>query len=173
MWPYCGNSLGIWHCPADHAYGITPDGAHVPRPRSMSMSNWVGGDGDAASTGWHDFDTTQNWQVPRKMSEFLRPGPASTFVLLDENSLSINDGFFVVEMNGYPDPGSREIVDWPAAYHGGAGGFSFADGHSEIHKWLDPYILNANTEAAIIRQPSPGSRDVFWMQDHSTRLPGT
>jgi prepilin-type processing-associated H-X9-DG protein len=23
----------------------------------------------------------------------------------------------------------------PASFHGGAGGFSFADGHSEIHKW--------------------------------------
>ena len=27
------------------------------------------------------------------------------------------------------------INDWPAAYHGGASGISFADGHAEGHKW--------------------------------------
>jgi len=26
----------------------------------------------------------------------------------------------------------------PASYHNGACGFTFADGHSEIKKWLDP-----------------------------------
>ena len=94
-----------------------------------------------------------------------------TFVLLDENSLSINDGFFVVYMTGYPNPAGREIVDFPAAYHNGAGGFSFADGHSEIHKWHDPRILNANSPSKIITTTSPGSADVLWMQDHSTRTP--
>src|SRR5215467_14780220 len=24
FWPYCGNSVGIWHCPADLSYGINP-----------------------------------------------------------------------------------------------------------------------------------------------------
>jgi len=28
--------------------------------------------------------------------------------------------------------------DMPASYHNGAAGFSFADGHSEIHKWVEP-----------------------------------
>ena len=95
-----------------------------------------------------------------------------TFVILDENSLSINDGFFVVDMHKYPHPAWREIVDWPAAYHGGAGGLSFADGHSEIHKWHDSHILNANSLSVIVITKSPGSPDVFWLQDHSTRLPG-
>jgi prepilin-type N-terminal cleavage/methylation domain-containing protein len=172
LWPYCGRAQGIWHCPADRSYGITPDKVEVARPRSYSMSNWVGGDGDAAGTGYHDFDATESWLVYRKMTDFLRPGPAMTFVLLDENSLSINDGFFVVDMHGYPAPASRQIVDWPATYHGGAGGLSFADGHSEIHKWHDWHVLNANNLNCIVITPSPGSPDVFWLQDHSTRLPG-
>jgi len=29
-------------------------------------------------------------------------------------------------------------VDAPANYHNNACGFAFADGHSEIHKWLRP-----------------------------------
>jgi prepilin-type N-terminal cleavage/methylation domain-containing protein/prepilin-type processing-associated H-X9-DG protein len=170
MWPYCGNSRGIWHCPADQAYGITPDGSRVPRPRSYSMSNWVGGNGDSPSTGYRGYWSLEApWQVFRKTTEMLAPGPSKTFVLLDENSDSINDGYFVVQMTGFPNPGAREIVDWPAAYHGGAGGFSFADGHSEVHKWLDGHIQHPG---AIQTITVPGSPDVFWMQDHSTRLIG-
>ena len=37
----------------------------------MSMSNWVGGDGDAAATGYHDFDASEPWQVYRKSQDFL------------------------------------------------------------------------------------------------------
>ncbi len=173
LWPYCGNSRGIWHCPADKSYGVTPDNAQVPRPRSYSMSNWVGGDGDAGDTGYHDFDSTQPWLVYRKSADFVRPGAAMTFVLLDENSWSINDGFFVVDMQGYPPAGgTRQIVDWPGIYHSGAGGLSFADGHSEIHKWRDPHILTADSLSHIQITSSPGSLDVYWMQDHSTRWPG-
>jgi prepilin-type processing-associated H-X9-DG protein len=32
------------------------------------------------------------------------------------------------------------IVDYPASYHCGAAGFSFADGHAEIHKWIGSAI---------------------------------
>jgi prepilin-type processing-associated H-X9-DG protein len=46
---------------------------------------------------------------------------------------SINDGEFVVGMNGFPDkPQQWMIVDYPASYHNAAAGFSFVDGHSEI-----------------------------------------
>ena len=41
LWPYCGNSLGIWRCPADKSYGITPKKERVPRIRSMSMNSLV------------------------------------------------------------------------------------------------------------------------------------
>ena len=26
MFPYCGKSTGIWHCPADPTYGVNPQG---------------------------------------------------------------------------------------------------------------------------------------------------
>jgi prepilin-type N-terminal cleavage/methylation domain-containing protein/prepilin-type processing-associated H-X9-DG protein len=169
IWPYCGNSAGIWHCPADTALGRNPAGQRVPRPRSMSMSNWVGGNGDVPpNADYRGFwGQGANWQVFRKLSQMLRPGPSMTFVLLDENQDSINDGYFVVEMNGYPSPANREIVDFPAAYHNSAGGFAFADGHSEIHRWRDPNIVHPPAMQII---QSPGSLDVFWMQDHSTRV---
>src|ERR1039458_8856251 len=35
--PYCGNSVGIWHCPADKSMGKNPTGQMMPRPRSRSI----------------------------------------------------------------------------------------------------------------------------------------
>ena len=40
----------------------------------------------------------------------------------------MNDGEMVVGMSGYPDqPKQWTIVDYPASYHNGAGGLSFAE----------------------------------------------
>ena len=170
MWPYCGKSDAIWHCPADSSYGINPQGQHVPRPRSYSMSNWVGGNGDDPQNGYRGgWGLDANFQVFRKFADMSLPGPATTFVLLEERQDSINDGYFVVEMDGWTGSpnSSEEIVDFPASYHVNAGEFAFADGHAEIHQWKDWKIINP---PEIVITPDPGSKDVFWMQYHSTRI---
>ena len=57
--------------------------------------------------------------------------------------------------------------DMPGSYHDGACVFAFADGHSEIHKWLSaktsPGINYGRTE---IRDP--GSVDIQWMHNHTS-----
>ena len=54
-------------------------------------------------------------------------------------------------MTGYPDqPAQRYIVDYPASYHNGTSGFSFADGHAEIKKWGAPRTTpNLNDRFAV------------------------
>jgi prepilin-type N-terminal cleavage/methylation domain-containing protein/prepilin-type processing-associated H-X9-DG protein len=167
IWPYCGNSLGIWHCPADTSYGLNPKGERVPR-RSVSMSNWVGGNGDSPSNGYKG-----GWGlnapksvVFRKLSSMNSPGPAMTFVILDERWDSINDPYWVVQMDGYPNAATTYIVDYPASYHGGACGFAFADGHSEIHKWKDPRTTPPLKAGLTLNVPSPNNPDVVWLQQH-------
>ena len=70
------------------------------------------------------------------------------------------------------------MVDYPASYHNNAAGFSFADGHAEIHKWVDkngpggscrttPPLLK--TGRLSLNVPSPDNMDVKWMQDRTTR----
>jgi prepilin-type N-terminal cleavage/methylation domain-containing protein len=170
LWTYCGKSTGVWHCPADPSYGINPQGQRVTRPRSYSMSNWVGGNGDDPGNGYRGgWGLDANYQVFRKFADMAQPGPSTTFVLLDERQDSINDGYFVVEMDGWTGSpnSSEEIVDFPASYHVNACGFAFADGHSEIHQWKDSKIINP---PAIDITPDPNSLDVFWMQYHSTRV---
>src|ERR1039458_6746877 len=171
MYAYCGKSDGIWHCPADMSYGTTPQGQRVARPRSMSMSNWVGGNGDSPQNGYKG-----GWglsapgsTVARKLGDITthQPGPAMTFVILDERPESINDGYFVVEMNGYSTTtvGSAELVDYPGIAHGRACGFGFADGHSEIHK-REAAVVNSPIPPATTTYSAAQGKDVRWMQDH-------
>jgi prepilin-type N-terminal cleavage/methylation domain-containing protein/prepilin-type processing-associated H-X9-DG protein len=175
LWSYCGATKEIWRCPADKSTvtvsgGGDYNGQTLSRLRSMSMLNWVGGNGtDLASLhgGW----SGPEWRVYRKQGDFLDPGPSSTFMLLDEREDSINDSFWVVDMTGYPNPAMHKIVDYPASYHNGAGGFSFADGHSEIKKWVDSRTVPLLKRGAELQLniASANNPDVQWLQDRATR----
>lgn len=168
IWPYCGNSVGIFHCPADTSYGLNPQGLRLPR-RSVSMSNWVGGNGDSAANGYRGYwglNTTPPWVVYRKLAQMNMPGPAMTFVILDERQDSINDAYFVTESDGYPNLAQTKIVDYPASYHNMACGFAFADGHSEIHRWRDARTMPPLGQSLQLNIPSPNNQDIYWMQQH-------
>jgi prepilin-type N-terminal cleavage/methylation domain-containing protein/prepilin-type processing-associated H-X9-DG protein len=166
LWKYCGGARAIWKCPADKSTGINPQRQKVPRIRSLSMNNWVGG------PPWGE--SGPGWIVYRKTTDMNNPGPAQTWVLIDEREDSINDGYFVVDMAGYPNAGNRfKIVDFPASYHGKAGGMSFADGHSEIRKWKDARTIPPLSRGdRPLNVASPNNQDVLWMQERSTRTPG-
>ncbi|HTL56027.1 MAG TPA: prepilin-type N-terminal cleavage/methylation domain-containing protein [Candidatus Limnocylindrales bacterium] len=168
IWPYC-KSPGIFRCPGDPSTAVNAQGQRVPRVRSMSMSNWVGGNGDAQGSDYRGFwGLNGKWHVYRKIQEMVKPGPANTFVLLDERKDSINDAYFVTEMDGFPDPNTTKIVDWPASYHNRAGGFAFCDGHAEIHKWKDPRTMPPLTTDLNV-QASPNNQDVVWLQQHCSQ----
>lgn len=167
LWPYSGKSEVIYKCPSDHSQ-VSMRGRMMPRVRSMAMLNWVGGRGEGRAMGW----SGPGWRVYRKFSDMTDPGPTQTFVFLDEREDSINDGMFVVDMTGFPNqPQSYRMVDIPASYHGGAGGFSFADGHAEIRRWLDPRTKPPLMRGQIIPydNPSPSNPDIAWMQERATR----
>ena len=171
LWPYCGGAQGIWKCPADKSTGVNAQKERVPRIRSMSMNCWVGGPGWGGSGPFAFGGGPSAWAVYRKLEDIKNPGPTQTWVFLDERSDSINDGYFAVDMKGYPNtPLQWKIVDYPASYHNRAGGFSFADGHSEIKKWTDPRTMpKLSIKDIPLDQPSANNKDVFWMQLRSTR----
>lgn len=173
IWPFCGNSAGIFKCPADKSMVKASSGARkgqiVPRVRSMSMSCFFV-NGDNPSQPWGYWPENSQYRHYFKQSDIVDPGPTMTWVFLDEREDSINDGYFVVSMTGYPStPQSLKIVDYPGGYHNNAGGFSFADGHSEIRKWVDPRTVPPLSKSLNLNVASANNRDVTWMQDHSSR----
>jgi prepilin-type N-terminal cleavage/methylation domain-containing protein/prepilin-type processing-associated H-X9-DG protein len=169
LWPYAGNNADIWRCPGDSKYlCLVPTGALkgqlLPRVRSMSMLSWFNGV-DATDFG-------PGFTKYGKLGQVLNPGPAMTIVFVDERPDSINDGEWCSGMNGWDpyQPGAWGIVDVPGCSHGGACGFAFADGHSEIHKWKDPRTTPPPGQG----HPGisePNGPDAYWIMEHSTRKP--
>ena len=123
-------SVGVYKCPSDNYQSPANPG---PRARSVSINGSLGG--SAVTTPASGAYQNRVYFAAKKGSDLTRPGPANTFVFLDEQADSINDGIFSFDP-GFP-VGQEYWRDLPASYHNRCGSFSFADGHSEIHKWMD------------------------------------
>jgi prepilin-type processing-associated H-X9-DG protein len=172
--PYV-KSVAIYKCPADISCTFGATGA--PRVRSYSMNGSLGPDGTAQAdphikpASWLPYPTYKDYI---KESELNTLGPTDMWVLLDEDVDSVNDGSFAIQMPA--SAAGTEWIDLPAKAHGNSCGFSFADGHSEIHKWLAPEnIANVDfqpkSKTGIFELRDP---DILWMAKHtSERSDGT
>jgi prepilin-type N-terminal cleavage/methylation domain-containing protein/prepilin-type processing-associated H-X9-DG protein len=156
LYPYA-SSLQVYKCPADKK---TINGASTVR--SLAMNAWMN---PLPGQSWNNvkgYAGAMQLRDFRKQSDIISPGPSMCWVMIDENPFSINDGWFVC------DPNSPTIwYDVPASYHNGAGGLSYADGHSEIKKWRDKNLLGLNTVPAQLPK-DPNASDLGWLQQRST-----
>ncbi len=162
-------SAAVYKCPADKST-VKIGGRILPRVRSMGMSQAIGGPGPwlPAAPGMHDPQT--RYKVFIKASDLDNPGAATVYVLLDEHPDSINAGGFANKM--VENLANSYIVDYPASYHNGAAGISFADGHAEIKVWRDPRTIpvpkyNNSLQLGVL---SPNNRDMAWLSDRTTVL---
>jgi prepilin-type N-terminal cleavage/methylation domain-containing protein/prepilin-type processing-associated H-X9-DG protein len=189
-------SWEVYHCPADQS-AVPGEGARV---RSVSMNNGVGTlwntvtanakppntYGDRVNTTFFDTgsfsSTTTRWFTYGKLSSFNNPGAANTWVIVDEHPNSINDPSFAVAM-GPPNASGQAtettIVDTPSSLHGGACGFAFADGHSEIHKWhgntIKKPVSFGSDPAGIVYNGYPAGDslpDLVWLQQRTSGATG-
>jgi prepilin-type N-terminal cleavage/methylation domain-containing protein len=131
---YVGGNLGIYRCPADNFLSpLQRLGGYPARARSMSMNEFVGPYNPTWNSGKNTF-----WPGYRQFLKLTEiPNPADIFVTVDEHPNSINDGYIQIlyNVNATVLQNADRWNDLPASYHCGACGFSFADGHSEVHKW--------------------------------------
>jgi prepilin-type N-terminal cleavage/methylation domain-containing protein len=170
MWPYCSRNLSIWKCPADRSFvEVSGSGERKPRVRSMSMNVFLGGWG---GTDGHWGSVFNDYLIYLKQGELQMPGPSKVFVFLDMREDSIDMGNFGTRMAGWPDdPSKYGFYDLPGFYHHFAGGFSFADGHSELRRWRDSRTTPPLVEGGLMPDifGSSGNPDVAWLQDRATR----
>lgn len=155
--PYLSGNYAIFHCPAD-----TSQAPNQPlRVRSYSMNGFVG------SPAPDQLDST-GYKVFRKTTDFRTP--TDIFVFLDEHPDTIDDGWYIFCNNNDP----TERTTWenlPASGHGGAGGFSFADGHSEIHKWQAPATRQpVNNSGNYNSAVGNNTVDIDWVANHASVL---
>jgi prepilin-type N-terminal cleavage/methylation domain-containing protein/prepilin-type processing-associated H-X9-DG protein len=153
--PQVARNIGIYHCPADHSMTTESDGNKYPRVRSVSMNAFVGpwdAAGSQVYSGWAQFTRLSAIRTP-----------SMVFVFLDESPQTINDGWYVFCNNG---PTGNLWSDMPASYHNGACGFSFADGHSEIKRWL---VRTTIVPFSVWPVPTgPDRRDFLWVSQRAT-----
>jgi prepilin-type N-terminal cleavage/methylation domain-containing protein/prepilin-type processing-associated H-X9-DG protein len=184
LYPYI-NSYQVYRCPADTSV-INHQGQFLPRVRTVSMNFFFGGfGGENASQGagvgsWGNLYPL--YMKTTDLSPNQSPGPAQTWVFLDERQDCINWGNFMTDMAGDvpSNPAFYEFnEDMPGMYHDRSAGFAFADGHSTIQHWLDPRttppLTQPDTTAGTINGPAAhglhvsGDVDVRWLQLHSVR----
>ncbi len=162
MWPYVNNNLSVYRCPGD----VVPS-ANGTRIRSYSMNSaMIGGlRGNIAPLLAYNPGN----RVYFKGSDLVSPSPANLFVFADESPASINDGYLQISSN-VPD-----FPDIPACYLEGGCGFSFADGHGEIHRWQTSVLLIPVRQGVTAFQvtPSDGNQnaDWIWFTQHASSRP--
>ena len=127
---YTGGAVGVYKCPADVFVSPAQRAkGWSRRNRSMAMNSFFG----RFSIGNDSTKDGRNWGFSDRL-QFLKqsqvPSPSKTWLTLDEHPDSINDAYFI------NNPDASAWQDIPASYHNGACGFSFADGHAEIRRWL-------------------------------------
>ena len=163
IFPYTPN-IATFKCPAVprtvYGWGTPqqPGIANLPTVRSMSMNGYMNPIVDKIQTSTAPLNA--NYRIFRKQSDIIIIGAANCWVMLDENPWSINDGWFCTDPTSW--------VDKPATYHNNACGFSFADGHSEIHRWHDGNLTSYNGPINTGVAPQAGVGDIDWLMQRTS-----
>ena len=119
--PFLGGQLGVYRCPADNI-----PSQNGQRIRTYSMQSQMGNLYTYATTRAYNPNYAAYKKVPELGSTLP---PVMALVFLEENMCSMNDGYLQVN-NSTP-----VFPDVPGSYHIWSCGVSYADGHTETHKW--------------------------------------
>jgi len=138
LFSYLGNAA-LYHCPSDGTKTVL----------NYAMNGWMG-----SRTMTQVASTTTPYRTFVRETELNVNGAASRlWVLSDEDSATINDGWFEVAMDD-----TRPFSSFPGIRHARGSGVNFADGHAEIIKLRD-------STSAPGKQISASNPDwQFWKQ---------
>jgi len=162
---YMGSTKNVYKCPSDsYVSKAQRQRGWTARVRSVSMNFYVGEGATLGAKDWFPGKRT----IYKKLGDFKGLGPSKTWVFVDEHPDTINDGAM------FTNTEEPQWVDMPASYHNAACGFAFADGHSEIKKWVsartavpirfvDWNLVGFNAKADM--------RDLSWLQERTTEKP--
>jgi prepilin-type N-terminal cleavage/methylation domain-containing protein/prepilin-type processing-associated H-X9-DG protein len=137
-------SVGIYRCASDAGRGVI-GGRRFPRNRSYSMNCMMNGRNHSP----------QAYRVNERLGQIQSPGPSLACVFLEEHQDSIDDGHF-----GLNAEGNAWVNNWPATWHSNGANLSFADGHVEGWRWVDPRTSRIRNQG----ESQPGNPDLKRLQ---------
>lgn len=115
-------AAGVYKCPADTSRWGSQRSS-FPRSRSYTLNSWLG------------FQSEWTWEAAATAAQIAKPAPAGRLAFVDTHPGWIWTLSFIPPQDATFSDG---VVSFPATHHNGVGCVSFADGHTERHKWLDP-----------------------------------
>jgi prepilin-type N-terminal cleavage/methylation domain-containing protein/prepilin-type processing-associated H-X9-DG protein len=155
-------STGVFRCPSDGSRFLV-QGQWRLRNRSYAVNGFMG------PPSAFIYPNSDLFKSARKLSDITAPGPSAVYVLLEEHENSINDSHFL-PFRDLHQFGNQVWLDAPAGRHGNAAGLAYADGHSDIHRWLDSNVQGTMGASAPVPTlttiPRPGPRDFAWFTNH-------
>jgi prepilin-type N-terminal cleavage/methylation domain-containing protein len=162
---YFGKQKNIFLCPADYYRSPAQAAAGWSRRvRSVAM-NYNMGPGTPERPDKSGGDAA----LYVKLSDIRKCPPSRAFVFADEQGDTLNDAVMFIYL--LLNDGGWE--DLPASYHDRACCFAFADGHSEIHKWLNlgtcvpvRYVYYTSAVDLANNAIRFDPRDIYWMEQH-------
>ncbi len=150
---YVNKSAAIFKCPSDRS--VADNG---PRIRSVSMNSLVGNPGEL--TNKFNPDYLQFF----KSADLVNP--TKVFVFMDEHPDTINDGFFMNRLEEYA------WGNLPGSHHDGAANLSFADGHTELHRWAvggDKGTIRPSRKGGVGGSfPASPRTDFDWLKERTS-----
>jgi prepilin-type N-terminal cleavage/methylation domain-containing protein/prepilin-type processing-associated H-X9-DG protein len=159
--PYTSGNPKIYWCPAD--IYLSPAQRALGwqnRCRSIAMDDGVGGGPKDQNLGWVVYSAT-------KGSGLGWPGPANSWLFIDEHPNSIDDDILYINPAG--TNGTVIMTELPSSCHNQAGTVSFCDGHAEVHKWMNsrtmpPVDPDPNVNLGMYqRVPMVNNVDLEWL----------
>jgi len=147
--PFASRSTRIYKCPADRT--PAPNG---PRIRSMSMNSLIGNPGELTNR----FNPLYTQFYKRHEIR----NSSGIFVFLDEHADTLNDGFFLNDLDSY------SWGNLPGSYHNVSVNLSFADGHVESHRWVVANTVQAVQGKRINAIPASPPTDFDWLKTRTS-----
>jgi prepilin-type N-terminal cleavage/methylation domain-containing protein/prepilin-type processing-associated H-X9-DG protein len=168
MGPYVASNPKIYWCPAD-SYEVSAQVAQgwPHRCRSVAMNAAIGGGNKAGAgsggVGWNTYPIL-------KGANFTTPGPANSWLFLDENPESIDDA--ILYINPAETNGTGNITELPSDLHNFGGAVSYCDGHAEIHKWQTRQVtVTVNAGTTLVRVLVLNNADLAWLAQRTPSAP--
>jgi prepilin-type N-terminal cleavage/methylation domain-containing protein/prepilin-type processing-associated H-X9-DG protein len=143
-------SLKIYKCPADR-------GDHF---RTYALNSWMNWQ---APEGGGDFSMNSGYVNFRKSSDLSAAKPSEILLFVDVAPNWLCHSAFGIAMSGL-------YYQFPSLEHGRSGVISFADGHVDIHRWVDDYTLKMAKTGFVTHLNfafSPNA-DLTWLRHHAT-----
>jgi prepilin-type N-terminal cleavage/methylation domain-containing protein/prepilin-type processing-associated H-X9-DG protein len=158
--PYL-STKDVYKCPSDKTTFVVSRGRPIPQVRSYSLNLYL------APTATMNNRISTRYRRFRKASDI--PSPAHTFAFMDLTPQNLCTPAFIVSMPGIDN---NRFFHLPATHHNRGGVVSFADGHSEAHRWRDPRTFRYARAGTKIGHDvfSPNNPDLAWIQERTTVL---